>query len=31
VGQPLRIKGTAVEKGDTLVFEADPSTITVLR
>jgi hypothetical protein len=31
VGQPLRIKGTAVEKGDTLIFEADPSTITVLR
>jgi len=31
VGQPLRIKGTAVENGDTLIFEADPSTITVLR
>src|SRR5439155_24645295 len=31
VGQPLRIKGTAVEKGDTLIFGADPSTITVLR
>jgi hypothetical protein len=31
VGQPLRIKGRAVEKGDTLIFEADPSTITVLR
>ena len=31
VGQPVRIKGTVLDKGDTLVFEADPSTIAVLR
>ncbi len=31
IGQPVRIKGTVLDKGDTLVFEADPSTITVLR
>jgi hypothetical protein len=31
VGQPVRIKGTVLNKGDTLIFEADPSTITVLR
>ena len=31
VGQPVRIKGTVVENGDTLIFEIDPSGIIELR
>jgi hypothetical protein len=31
VGQPLRIKGTVVENGDTLVFQIDPSGISELQ
>jgi hypothetical protein len=31
VGQPVRIKGTVVENGDTLVLEIDPSGISDLR
>ena len=31
VGQPVRIKGTVVENGDTLIFEIDPSGLTELR
>ena len=31
VGQPVRLKGTVVEDGDTLIFEIDPSSITQLR
>ena len=31
VGQPVRLKGTVVENGDTLIFEIDPAGITRLR
>ena len=31
VGQPVRVKGTVVENGDTLIFEIDPSGISQLR
>ena len=31
VGQPVRLKGTVVENGETLILEIDPSGITVLR
>jgi hypothetical protein len=31
VGQPVRLKGTVVENGDTLIFEIDPSSITPLQ
>jgi hypothetical protein len=31
VGQPVRIKGTVVENGDTLILEIDPSGISDLR
>jgi hypothetical protein len=31
VGQPVRLKGTVVENGDTLIFEIDPAGITQLR
>ena len=31
VGQPVRLKGTVVENGDTLIFEIDPSGIIDLR
>jgi hypothetical protein len=31
VGQPVRLKGTIVENGDTLIFEIEPSRITRLR
>src|SRR5882724_4705897 len=31
VGPPVRLKGTVVENGDTLIFEIDPSSITQLR
>ena len=31
VGQPVRLKGTVVENGDTLIFEIDPSSIGDLR
>ena len=31
VGQPVRVKGTVVENGDTLIFEIDPVGITPLR
>ena len=31
VGQPVRLRGTVVENGDTLIFEIDPSGITQLR
>jgi hypothetical protein len=31
VGQPVRLKGTVVENGDTLIFEIDPSGISELR
>jgi len=31
VGQTVRIKGTVVENGDTLIFEINPSGITELR
>jgi hypothetical protein len=31
VGQPVRLKGTVVENGDTLIFEIDPSGIGELR
>jgi hypothetical protein len=31
VGQPVRLKGTIVEDGDTLIFEIEPSSITRLR
>jgi len=31
VGQPVRLKGTVVENGDTLIFEIEPSSITRLR
>ena len=31
VGQPVRLKGTVVENGDTLIFEIDPSDISELR
>jgi hypothetical protein len=30
VGQPVRLKGTVVESGDTLIFEIDPSGISEL-
>ena len=30
VGQPVRLKGTVVENGDTLIFEIDPAGITLL-
>ena len=31
VGQPVRIKGTVLENGDTLIFEIGPASITQLR
>lgn len=31
VGQPVRLKGTVMENGDTLIFEIDPSGISDLR
>ena len=31
VGQPVQLKGTVVENGDTLIFEIEPSSITQLR
>ena len=31
VGQPLRLKGTVVKNGDTLIFKIDPSGISELR
>jgi hypothetical protein len=31
VGQPVQLKGTVVENGDTLIFEIEPSNITQLR
>ena len=31
VGQPVRLKGTIVENGDTLIFEIEPSSISELR
>jgi hypothetical protein len=31
VGQPVRLKGTVLENGDTLIFAIDPSGITQLR
>jgi hypothetical protein len=31
VGQPVRLKGTVLKNGDTLIFEIDPSAITKLR
>ena len=31
VGQPLRIRGTVVENGDTLIFKVEPSNIFKLR
>jgi hypothetical protein len=31
VGQPVRVKGTVVENGDTLIFAIDPSGVTRLR
>ncbi len=31
VGQPVRLKGTVVENGDTLIFEIDSSGISELR
>jgi hypothetical protein len=31
VGQPLRIKGTVVENGNTLIFKVEPSNIIKLR
>jgi hypothetical protein len=31
VGQPVRLKGTVVENGDTLIFEIDPAGVTQLR
>jgi len=31
VGQPVRLKGTVLENGDTLIFEIDPSSITPLQ
>jgi hypothetical protein len=31
VGQPVRLKGTVVENGDTLIFEIDPAGITQVR
>jgi hypothetical protein len=31
VGQPVRLKGTVVENGDTFIFEVDPSSINELR
>ena len=31
VGQPVRLKGTVVENGNTLIFEIDPSSITPLQ
>src|SRR5882724_4928144 len=31
VGQPVRLKGTVVENGDTQIFEIEPSSITRLR
>jgi len=31
VGQPVRLKGTVVENGDTLIFEVDPSGISESR
>ena len=31
VGQPVRLKGTVVENGDTLIFEIDSTGITQLR
>ena len=31
VGQPVRLKGTVVENGDSLIFEIDTAGITLLR
>jgi hypothetical protein len=31
VGQPVKLKGTVFEDGDTLTFEIDPTAIIPLR